>query len=63
MVLDRNGCVLHTFRCLEWEPEVYRGVMLIRCYPFNLASRCESVDFTSLYFDILKMYHRYPSLE
>ena len=36
VVRDRNGCSLHTFGCLEWESEIYRGVMRARCYPFKV---------------------------
>lgn len=36
VVHDRNGCALHTFGCLEWESEMYRGVMRARCYPFKM---------------------------
>ena len=31
VVTERNGSVLHTFGCLEWKSEFYRGVMLARC--------------------------------
>ena len=36
VVRDRNGCALTTFGCVEWESELYRGVMLARCYPWNM---------------------------
>ncbi len=36
VVRDRNGCSLLTFGCLEWESEIYRGVMRARCYPFKM---------------------------
>ena len=36
VVRDRNGCALRTFGCIEWESEVYRGVMRARCYPFKM---------------------------
>ena len=36
IVRDRNGCALRTFGCIEWESEVYRGVMRARCYPFKM---------------------------
>ena len=36
VVPDRNGCALHTFGCLEWESELYRGIMRARCYPFKM---------------------------
>ena len=39
MVPDRNGCALHTFGCLEWESELYRGIMRARCYPFKMPKR------------------------
>ena len=35
-MLGRDGCALHTFGCLEWESEMYRGIMLARCFPFNM---------------------------
>ena len=45
MVCDTNGCLLKTFGCLEWESELYRSMMLDRCYhdlsPFN-CSTCEA---------------------
>jgi hypothetical protein len=36
LVHDRKGCLLRTFGCVEWEYELFRGIMLARCYPFNL---------------------------
>ena len=39
VVRDRNGCLLLTFGCLEWESEIYRGVMRARCYPFKMPKR------------------------
>ena len=36
VVCGRDCCALHTFGCLEWESELYRGVMRARCYPFNM---------------------------
>ncbi len=30
---------LTTFGCVEWESQLFRGVMLARCYPFNLPKR------------------------
>ena len=36
LVRDRKGCSLRTFGCVEWESELYRGIMRARCYPFNL---------------------------
>jgi hypothetical protein len=36
VVLDRNGCALHAFGCIEWESEVYRGIMRAGCYPFKM---------------------------
>ena len=30
VVCDRNVCSLQTFRCLEWESELYRGIMSAR---------------------------------
>ena len=37
--LSINGCALHTFGCLEWESELYRGIMRARCYPFKIPER------------------------
>ena len=34
-VSDRNSYLLQTFGCLEWESELYRGMMSARCYPFQ----------------------------
>lgn len=36
VVRDRNGCSLTTFGCVEWESELYRGIMRARCYPWNM---------------------------
>ena len=36
VVKDRNGSALTTFGCVEWESELYRGIMRARCYPFNM---------------------------
>ena len=36
VVRDRNGCGLVTFGCVEWESELYRGIMRARCYPWNM---------------------------
>ena len=30
---------LSTFGCVEWESQLFRGVMRARCYPFNLAKK------------------------
>jgi hypothetical protein len=27
---------LHVLGCVKWEPELCRGIMRARCYPFNL---------------------------
>ena len=35
-VSDRQGNNLHTFNCLEFESDLYRGVMRARCYPFDM---------------------------
>ena len=29
-------CSLQTFGCLEWESELYRGIMRARCYPLSM---------------------------
>jgi hypothetical protein len=31
---------LTTFGCVEWESQLFRGVMCARCYPFNLPKKC-----------------------
>jgi hypothetical protein len=36
VVRNRAGCALTTFGCVEWESELYRGVMRARCYPWNM---------------------------
>ena len=36
VVRDQNGCALTTFGCVEWESELYRGVMHARCYQWNM---------------------------
>ena len=33
IVRNRDGCALITFGCVEWESELYRGVVRARCYP------------------------------
>ena len=30
---------LTTFGCVEWESQLFRGVMCARCYPFNLQKK------------------------
>ncbi len=30
---------LTTFGCVEWESQLFRGVMRARCYPFNLPKK------------------------
>ena len=57
MVPNRNGCALHTFGCLEWESELCRGVMLARCYPFNMPKRRFHNMKPQLYHNLL--YHNY----
>ena len=37
LVSDRRGNNLHTFHCVEFESDLYIGVMRARCYPFNMA--------------------------
>ena len=36
VVRNRDGCSLTTFGCVEWESELYRGVMRARCYPWKI---------------------------
>ena len=36
MVSNRSGNNLHTYQCVEFESDLYRGVMRARCYPFNM---------------------------
>ena len=36
LVSNRRGNNLHTFQCVEFESDLYRGVMRARCYPFNM---------------------------
>ena len=36
VVRNRDGCALTTFGCVEWESELYRGVMRARCYPWKM---------------------------
>ena len=33
------GGELTTFGCMEWESEMFRGVMRARCYPFDMPKR------------------------
>uniref|UniRef100_A0A7S0MA28 Uncharacterized protein n=1 Tax=Cryptomonas curvata TaxID=233186 RepID=A0A7S0MA28_9CRYP len=37
LVSDRRGNNLHSFHTVEFESDLYRGVMRARCYPFNMA--------------------------
>jgi hypothetical protein len=36
MVSDSRGINIHTFQTVEFESDLYRGVMRARCYPFNM---------------------------
>ena len=36
VVRNRAGGALTTFGCVEWESELYRGVMRARCYQWNM---------------------------
>ena len=36
MVCDKDSGLLQTFGCLEWNSELYRGIMSARCYSFNV---------------------------
>ena len=36
LVCDRKGINIHTFQTVEFESDLYRGVMRARCYPFNM---------------------------
>jgi hypothetical protein len=36
LVFDRKGNNIDTFQTVEFESDLYRGVMRARCYPFNL---------------------------
>ena len=36
LVSDRKGNNIHTFQTVEFESDLYRGVMRARCYPFNM---------------------------
>ena len=35
LVSDRKGLNIHTFQMLEFESDLYRGIMRARCYPFD----------------------------
>ena len=35
-VSDSHGINIHTFNTVEFESDLYRGVMRARCHPFNL---------------------------
>jgi hypothetical protein len=37
LVSNRRGDNLHTFQCVEFESDLYRGVMRARCFPFKMA--------------------------
>ena len=36
LVSDRKGTNIHTFQTVEFESDLYRGVMRARCYPFDM---------------------------
>ena len=36
LVSNRRGDNLHTFQCVEFESDLYRGVMRARCFPFDM---------------------------
>ena len=36
IVSDSRGIYIHTFPTVEFESDLYRGVMRARCYPFNM---------------------------
>jgi hypothetical protein len=36
LVSNRRGDNLHTFQCVEFESDLYRGVMQAQCFPFNM---------------------------
>ncbi len=36
IVPDSRGINIHTFQSVEFESDLYRGVMSTRCYPFNM---------------------------
>ena len=36
VVCNKSGCSLQSFGCLEWESDLYRGIMRARCYPFHM---------------------------
>ncbi len=36
LVSNRRGNNLHTFQCVEFESDLYQGVMRERCFPFKM---------------------------
>ena len=36
IVSNLHGINIHTFQTVEFESDLYRGVMRARCYPFNM---------------------------
>jgi hypothetical protein len=36
IVSDPRGISIHTFQSVEFESDLYRGVMRTSCYPFNM---------------------------
>jgi hypothetical protein len=38
LVFDRKGNNIDTFQTVEFESDLYRGVMRARCYPFNMVN-------------------------
>ena len=49
VVRNRDGRALMAFGCVEWESELYRGVMLARCYLWNMPKHCFSQNEPSGY--------------
>ncbi len=52
LVSDQRGDNLHTFHTVEFESDLYHGVMRARCYPFNMGQhrfRCKNVKVCQLH--------------
>ena len=65
MVSNRSGNNLHTYQCVEFESDLYRGVMRARCYPFNmdnhwfLDKNVKVCPYNQLRYEYVIIYHIY----
>ena len=64
-VADKKGNNLHTFNSLEFESDLYRGVMRARCFPFDMEDQrfhgknINVFQYTYYIYVIYSKYYRY----